>query len=98
MAQASNPSVLEAPAPAGQSAPAVDAWSGLLHVSTAVAIDASVAGLTVRELFRLEKGSIVATEQPVGSNVPVHAGCALIGWGEFQVVGDQLAVRLAELA
>jgi flagellar motor switch/type III secretory pathway protein FliN len=98
MAQPNNPAVIEAPAVAAQSALAVDPWSGLLHISTSIAIDASIVGLTVRELFRLEKGSIVATRQPVGSNVPVHAGGSLIGWGEFQVVGDRLAVRVAELA
>ena len=98
MAQPSNPAVIEAPDPAAQVAIAVDPWTGLLHVSTAIAIDVSIVGLTVRELFRLEKGSIVVTGHPVGSNVPVQAGGSLIGWGEFQVVGDRLAVRVAELA
>lgn len=110
MPQSSNPAVAEAPvqrmqpAPADASAPtlvvnrAEDPWAGYLHVSTSLAADAAVVGLTVRELFRLEKGSIVATGQPVESNVPMRAGGALIGWCEFQVVGERLAVRVAELA
>ncbi len=98
MAQSSNPAVIEGSVPAAQPALAVDPWIGLLHVSTSIAIDAAIVGLTVRDLFRLEKGSIVATGQPVGSNVPVRAGGSLIGWGEFQVVGERLAVRMAELA
>jgi flagellar motor switch protein FliN/FliY len=98
MAQPTNPAVIEAPDLAAEPALAVDPWAGLLHISTSIAIDASIVGLTVRELFRLEKGSVVATAQPVGSNVPVQVGGSLIGWGEFQVVGDRLAVRVAELA
>lgn len=61
-------------------------------------VESPVIGLTVRELFRLEKGSIVTTSQSSETNVAVRAGGALIGWGEFQVVGEKLAVRLAELA
>jgi len=110
MAQAGNPAVAEAPVQRTQppaavvpvAAPAAarieDPWAGYLHVSTSIAVDAAIVGLTVRELFRLEKGSIVATGQPVESNVPMHVGGALMGWGEFQVVGDRLAVRVAELA
>lgn len=96
MAQSSNPAIADAPAPAA--ARVEDPWAGYLHVSASIAVDAAIVGLTVRELFRLEKGSIVATAQAVESNVPMHAGGALIGWGEFQVVGDRLAVRVAELA
>lgn len=86
------------PASPAQTPLSSDPWSGFLHVSTTVALDAAVVGLTVRELFRLEKGSIVATAQPVESNAPLTAGGSLIGWGEFQVVGEKLAIRVAELA
>ncbi|MGH9685694.1 MAG: FliM/FliN family flagellar motor switch protein [Candidatus Acidiferrales bacterium] len=85
-------------APLAQAPTTSDPWAGFLHVSTIVAVDATIVGLTVRELFRLERGSIVATAQPVESNVPLRAGGSLIGWGEFQVVGEKLAVRVAELA
>jgi flagellar motor switch/type III secretory pathway protein FliN len=84
-------------APAGPSVFA-DPWAGFLHIPLLISIDAPIAGLTVRELFRLERGSIVATSQSTDANVPVRAGGALIGWGEFQVLGEKLALRLAELA
>jgi flagellar motor switch/type III secretory pathway protein FliN len=76
----------------------IDGWAGLRHISLPIAIETPIVGLTVRELFRLEKGSIVATAQSTETNVPVRAGGALIGWGEFQVVGEKLALRVAELA
>jgi len=93
--------VTEAAARSTPAAPAPkpdDGWAGLLRISLPVAIEAPIVGLTVRELFRLEKGSLVATSQSTEANVPVRAGGALIGWGEFQVVGDKLSVRVAELA
>jgi flagellar motor switch/type III secretory pathway protein FliN len=76
----------------------VDPWDGLLHVPTMVSAEVEVVGLTVRELFRLEKGSIVSTAQVSGANIPLYVGGRLVAWGEFQVVGDLLAVRVAELA
>lgn len=101
MAPSTSTAVVEPSVQAAPSVPAAtasDPWAGFLHVSTIVAVDAAIVGLTVRELFRLERGSIVATAQPVESNVPLRAGGSLIGWGEFQVVGEKLAVRVAELA
>jgi flagellar motor switch/type III secretory pathway protein FliN len=76
---------------------ASDPFVAFFHIPARVAVEVPVVALTVRDLFRMEKGSIVATSQPSGANVPVHAARALIAWGEFQVFGDKLAVRLAEV-
>ena|SRR5579871_5799723 len=76
-----------------------EAWDRFLHLPLNVTVDIPVAGLTVRELFRLEKGSVVSTAHPSGANVPLRVGGSQVGWGEIQVVGgDQLAFRLAELS
>jgi len=74
-----------------------DPLTGFLHVSAPVTVEVPIVALTVRDLFRLEKGSIVTTSQSAGANIPVHIAKALVAWGEFQVFGDKLAVRLAEL-
>ena len=73
-----------------------DPWSALLDVSALVTVEVPIESLTVRELFRLERGSILAALQPVASNVPVLLCNRLVAWGEFQVAGERLAVRLAE--
>lgn len=91
MASAATP--VEPPALPG----AQDPFAAFLHVSAAVSIEVPVVTLTVRDLFRLEKGSVVVTSQPSGANVPVRVASSLVAWGEFQVFGDKLAVRLAEL-
>ncbi|MGA8220416.1 MAG: FliM/FliN family flagellar motor switch protein [Candidatus Acidiferrales bacterium] len=79
-------------------APALDVWAEMLSVSATVSVEVAIVGLTVRELFRLEKGSIVASSQLSTANVPVVVGGKLMAYGEFQVVGENLALRVAELA
>lgn len=74
-----------------------DVFAGFLHIPAPVSVEVPVVALTVRDLFRLETGSIVTTSQSAGSNIPVQIAKTLVAWGEFQVFGDKLAVRLAEL-
>jgi flagellar motor switch protein FliN/FliY len=74
-----------------------DPFAAFLHIPAAITVEVPVVALTVRDLFRLEQGSIVATSQASGANVPVHVAGTLIAWGEFQVFSEKLAVRLAEL-
>ncbi len=90
---AANATSVTAPALAGASYP----FAGFLHIPARVTVEAPIVTLTVRDLFRLEEGFIVATSQSAGANVPVHIAKALVAWGEFQVFGDRLAVRLTEL-
>lgn len=74
-----------------------DSFVAFVHIPAPLTVEVPVVALTVRDLFRLEKGSIVATSQPAGANVPIQIGKALVAWGEFQVFGEKLAVRMAEL-
>lgn len=74
-----------------------DPFAAFMHIPAPLTVEVPVIALTVRDLFRLEKGSIVTTSQPAGANVPIHIAKALVAWGEFQVFGEKLAVRLAEL-
>jgi flagellar motor switch/type III secretory pathway protein FliN len=75
-----------------------DSWGELLQVPTTVTVDVPIAKLTVRELFRLQKGSVLASAQVSGVQVPIVVSGRLIAWGEFQVSGDHLALRIVELA
>jgi flagellar motor switch/type III secretory pathway protein FliN len=75
-----------------------DPWPQLVLVPALVSVHVPVAHLTVRELFRLGQGSILVTSQASGANVPLCVGAKVLAWGEFQVVGDNLALRIAELA
>lgn len=78
--------------------PASESWGELLLVKATVAADLAIANLTVGDLFRLERGSILATSHLSGTNVPLLVGGRVLAWGEFQVNGETLGVRVAEMA
>jgi len=57
-----------------------------------------VTGFTVGDLLRLKVGSIIATPYHYTHDVPLRVNGLLIGWTEFEVIADRLAVRITELA
>lgn len=63
-----------------------------------LSLEAQVTKFTVGDLLRLTKGSIVETDSLATSDVPIRANGLLIALGEFEVIGDRLAVRITELA
>jgi flagellar motor switch/type III secretory pathway protein FliN len=63
-----------------------------------LSLEVAVSKFTVGDLLRLNKGSIVETACPYTSDVPLRANGLLIGWTEFEVIGNRLAVRITELA
>jgi len=53
---------------------------------------------TVGDLLSLERGSVVETAYHQSSDLPLRVNGQLVGWTEFEVVGDRLAVRLTDLS
>ena len=62
-----------------------------------LSLEIPVTRFTVGDLLRLNKGSIVETTCHYTSDVPLRANGLLIGWTEFEVIGNRLAVRITEL-
>lgn len=75
----------------------LDCWAELLRATGTLSVDLAVVGLTVRELYRMVPGALVATAVLEAATVPVRLNGQLIAFGEFQVVGERLAVRIAEI-
>jgi flagellar motor switch/type III secretory pathway protein FliN len=63
-----------------------------------LALDIPVLKFTVGNLLSLAKGSIVETAYHQSSDLPLRVNGQLVGWTEFEVVGDRLAVRLTDLS
>jgi flagellar motor switch/type III secretory pathway protein FliN len=61
-------------------------------------LDVPVVRFTVGDLLTLTKGSIVETACHHTSDVPLRVNQLLIGWTEFEVIGDRLAVRITDQA
>jgi len=61
-------------------------------------LDIPVVRFTVGDLLSLAKGSIVETAYHQSSDLPLRVNGQLVGWTEFEVVGERLAVRLTDLS
>jgi flagellar motor switch/type III secretory pathway protein FliN len=73
-------------------------WQPVLGLACQLTVDLPLPGFKVSDLLRLQTGMVVGTSWPVGHDVPLLVNGTLIGWSEFEVVGNHLAVRLTELA
>lgn len=59
-------------------------------------LEVPVVRFTIGDLLALKKGSIVETACHHTSDVPLRVNKILMGWTEFEVIGDKLAVRITE--
>ena len=80
--------------PVGES----DPLDSMLWLSCKLSLDLPVTRFTIGDLLTLSKGSIVETACHHTSDVPLRVNQLLIGWTEFEVIGDRLAVRITDQA
>jgi flagellar motor switch protein FliN/FliY len=74
------------------------AWPVLSRLNVTLTAGIPLHRFKVRDLLQLETGQIVATAWPDSEDVPLKVGQVQLGWSEFEVVEQQLAVRLTRLA
>jgi flagellar motor switch/type III secretory pathway protein FliN len=74
-----------------------DAWAQVLPLPCRLAVDVPLPGFTVADALRLRPGSVINSRWQVGTDVPLRLNGELIAHGEFEVVGNHLALRLTEL-
>ena len=73
-------------------------WRPVLGLPCELTVELSLPGFKIADLLHLRAGSVIAAHWRVGQDVPLRLNGTLIGWSEFEVVSDHLAVRLTELA
>jgi len=73
-------------------------WSPVLGLPCEFIVDLPVPGFKIADLLKLRAGAVINAHWRVGQDVPMSLNGMLVGWGEFEVMGDSLAVRLTELA
>jgi flagellar motor switch/type III secretory pathway protein FliN len=61
-------------------------------------LEIPVIGFAVGDLLGLKVGSVVETAYHQSSDLPLRVNGQLVGWTEFEVVGERLAVRLTDLS
>jgi len=89
-----------APNPVGTASEAEEEarWRPVLGLPCDLAVDLPLPGFTIADLLKLRTGSVINAHWRLGRDVPLRLNGKLIGWSEFEVVGNSLAVRLTELA
>lgn len=75
-----------------------DPYEVLPWLPCTLALDIPVVNFTVGDLLTLTAGTIVETSYHQSSDLPLRVNGQLVGWTEFEVVGDRLAVRLTDLS
>jgi flagellar motor switch/type III secretory pathway protein FliN len=83
---------------AAQSAAAADPLETYGWFPCRLSLEVPVARFTVGDLLHLRVGSIVESAAHSTSDIPLRANGLLIGWTEFEVIGNRVAVRITELA
>ena len=96
-AQNLEPRPVEAPAPV-ETPNATDLLDTMPWLPCTLTLEVPVVRFTIGNLLALTKGSIVETACHHTSDVPLRVNQLLIGWTEFDAIGDRLAVRITEQA
>jgi flagellar motor switch/type III secretory pathway protein FliN len=94
-AAAATPAVPAAPS---ASLDAQDPLDSMPWLPCTLSLELPVVQFTIGDLLSLTKGSVIQTACHQTSDVPLRVNQLLIGWTEFEVVGDKLAVRITEQA
>jgi flagellar motor switch protein FliN/FliY len=74
------------------------AWHVLARVPQNLTALIPLPAFTVRDLLTMEKGRVIASSVLTTEMIPIRIGAVRIAWGEFEVVDQALALRIAKLA
>jgi len=72
-------------------------YSGILDMEVEFVADLGETELTVSEILKLEKGSIVDLKKPAGESVESYVNGRILGKGEVMVYEKNLAIRINEV-
>jgi flagellar motor switch/type III secretory pathway protein FliN len=73
-------------------------WKRVQGFACELTVDLRVPAFKITDLLKLRLGSIVDAGWRTGQDIPLCLNGTRIGWVEFDVVSNHLAVRMTELA
>ena len=73
------------------------AWEILSAMRMRMRAGVPLSHFTVRDLLALAEGQVFETMAPDTEDVPVKVGQVQMGWSEFEVVDQRMALRLTRL-
>jgi len=72
-------------------------YSGILDMEVEFIADLGETELSVAEVLKLEKGSIIDLKKPAGESVESYVNGRILGKGEVMVYEKNLAIRINEV-
>lgn len=72
-------------------------YSGLLDMEVEFISDLGETELSVAEILKLSKGSIIDLKKPAGESVESYVNGRILGKGEVMVYEKNLAIRINEI-
>jgi flagellar motor switch/type III secretory pathway protein FliN len=74
----------------------IDLLASMPWLPCMLSLEVPVPHFTIGDLLMLTQGSIVESSCHHTSDVPLRMNQLLIGWTEFEVIGDRLAMRITD--
>ena len=75
-----------------------DLWPTLSQLQMTMTASVVLNGFKVRDLLQLKIDQVIESAWPETEDVQLHVGQVQVGWSEFEVVDQSLAVRVTRLA
>ena len=72
-------------------------YESLVDVNVDFISELGTTNLTIRELLKLDKGSVIDLEKPAGESVELFVNNKIFGKGEVMVYEKNLAIRINEI-
>jgi len=73
-------------------------WKNVLGLPCTISVEIPLPAFTVKDLLNLEPQVVISSDWATTSNLPLRVNGEAVAWCEFEVLGNQLAIRLTELA
>lgn len=72
-------------------------YESLVDINVEFIAELGTTDLTIRELLKLDKGSVIDLEKPAGESVELFVNNKIFGKGEVMVYEKNLAIRINEI-
>jgi len=72
-------------------------YEDLLDIGVEFIAELGMTNISIRNLLKLEKGSVIDLEKPAGESVELYINNRIFGKGEVMVCEKNLAIRINEI-
>jgi flagellar motor switch protein FliN/FliY len=72
-------------------------YENLMDISVDFIAELGITNLTLQEMLKLDKGSVIDLEKPAGESVELYINNKIFGKGEVMVYEKNLAIRINEI-